>query len=228
MTRLISRLDTQLRIDNLKYSPDFDYMSSHYASMSFPEIGDIDLFKILEPPPKNSSQTTQDELKYLERITNNRSKQDLNLVYSVDEDPLNLFDDIIYQHKLIFPTKFFTAVYYTCVIAIVDHLKFFYNRPRPYQLAEFYGVNVSRIITKTHKTPAYPSGHTMYSTLISEILSDKYPEFTKEFNKITDLCGKGRELQGVHYPSDNQAAKKIVKVIYPELKKYYQGVGHEL
>lgn len=228
MTRLISRLDTQLRIDNVKYSPHFDYMSSHYASMSFPEIGSIDLFKVLEPPPKNSSQTTQDELKYLERITNNRSQQDLNLIHSVDDDPLNLFDDIIYKHNLNFPAKFFTAVYYTCVIAIVDHLKFFYNRPRPYQLAEFYAFNINRIITKTHKTPAYPSGHTMYSALISEILSDKYPQFTKEFNKITDVCGKGRELQGVHYPSDNEAAKKIVKVIYPELKKYYQGVGHEL
>ena len=77
---LAEKLD---KIDNVKYSPDFDYMSSHYASMSFPEIGSIDLFKVLEQPPKNSSQITQDELKYLERITNNRSKQDIDLVYSV-------------------------------------------------------------------------------------------------------------------------------------------------
>lgn len=228
MTRLISRLDTQIRIDNIKYSPDFDYMSSHYASMSFPEIGDINLFKILEVPPKNSSQITQDELKYLERITHNRTKQDIDLIYLVDDDPLHLFTDIIKQHNLVFPEKFFTAMYYTCVIAIVDHVKFFYNRPRPYQLSEFYNIKINRIITKTHKTPAYPSGHTMYSALISELLSDKYPEHKKQFNQTTDLCGKARELQGVHYPSDNEAAKKIIKTIYPALKKYYQGVGYEL
>jgi acid phosphatase (class A) len=119
-------------------------------------------------------------------------------------------------------------MYYTCAIAIVDHLKFYYNRPRPYQLSEYYGVSINRIITKTHKTPAYPSGHTMYAALIAEILSDKYPEHKKEFDKLVDLCGKARELQGVHYPSDNEAAKKIIKTIYPELKKYYIGVGHEL
>lgn len=228
MTRIISRIDTQIRIDNVKYSPDFDYMSSHYASMDFPEIGSIDLFKVLDLPPKNSSQITQDELKYLERITNNRSQKDIDLIYLVDDDPMHLFKDIINKHKLVFPDKFFTAVYYTCVIAIVDHLKFFYNRPRPYQLAEFYHLDIKRIITKTHKTPAYPSGHTMYAALISEILSDKYPEYKKQLSAAVDLCGKGRELQGVHYPSDNKAAKKIITTIYPELKKYYQGVGHEL
>ena len=44
--------------------------------------------------------------------------------------------------------------------------------------------------------------------LIAEILSDKYPKYKTEFDKLVDLCGKGRELQGVHYPSDNVAAKK--------------------
>jgi acid phosphatase (class A) len=119
-------------------------------------------------------------------------------------------------------------MYYTCGIAIIDHLKFYYNRPRPYQLSEHYSITINRIVTKTHKTPAYPSGHTMYAALVAEILSDKYPEHRKELNKLVDLCGKARELQGVHYPSDNEAAKKIIKTIYPELKKYYIGVGHEL
>ena len=63
---------------------------------------------------------------------------------------------------------------------------------------------------------------------ISPNLSDKYPEHKTEFDKLVDLCGKARELQGVHYPSDNEAAKKIIETIYPPLKKYYIGVGHEL
>ena len=138
------------------------------------------------------------------------------------------FKDFILNQKLKFPNSFFTAVYYSSVIAIVDHLKYFYNRARPYQLADYYGIKINRTITKTHGTPAYPSGHTMYAALIAEILSDKYPEHTKQFAKLVDLCGKARELQGVHYPSDNAAAKQIIGTIYPELKQYYIGVDYEL
>lgn len=228
MTRLISKIDSQLNLDNIVYSPGFNYKDSHYASMEFPEVGKIDLFDIVSEPPKNSSQITRNELMYLQRITASRTRPQMDLIYSVDDDPLHLFEEVIKKHKLTFPKQFFTAVYFTCVIAIVDHLKHFYNRPRPYQLAEHYELRVNRIITKTHKTPAYPSGHTMYAALVSEILSDKYPEHKAEFEKQVDLCGKARELQGVHYPSDNVASIKIIKTIYPELKKYYTGVGHEL
>lgn len=216
---LAEKLD---KIDNVKYSPDFDYISSHYASMSFPEVGSIDLFKIIEPPPKNSSQTTQDELRYLETITNNRSKQDIDLVYLVDDDPLHLFKDLIKQHDMLFPEKFFTAMYYTCVSAIIDHLKFFYNRARPFQIAEHYNIDINRIVTKTHKTPSYPSGHTMYAALAASILIDDYPEHKTKLESLVDKCGTARVLQGVHYPSDNEASKKIIKTIYPNIKSYFK------
>ena len=228
MTRLIAKIDSQIILDQIRYTPNFDYKKSPYASMKFPEVGDIDIYNIVDAPPKNSSSTTRSELKYLQNITTNRSKAEIDLIYKADREPLDLFEDIISKHDLHFSKQFFVATYYTCVIAIVDHLKYFYNRPRPFQLAEYYDLSVNRIITKTHKTPAYPSGHTMYAALIGEILSDKYPKYKTEFDKLVDLCGKARELQGVHYPSDNVAAKKIIKTIYPELKKYFTGVGHEL
>ena len=226
--RLINKIDVQINLDNIKYISDFEYKDSPYASMEFPEVGGIDIFNIVDSPPKNSSQTTRSELLYLQQITANRSKAQLDLIYTVDDDPIYIFEEMISKHNLVFPQKFFIAMYYTCGIAIVDHLKFFYNRPRPYQLSEHYSITINRIVTKTHKTPAYPSGHTMYAALVAEILSDKYPEHRKELDNLVNLCGKARELQGVHYPSDNEAAKKIIKTIYPELKKYYIGVGHEL
>jgi hypothetical protein len=228
MTKLIKKINDQINIDKITYVDNFEYKNSRYASMDFPEIGKIDLFKIVSEPNKNSSEETKKELEYLQSITKNRSKADLDLIYSIDDDPMHSFKKVINKYNLDFPVRFFTAVYYTSVIAIVDHLKFYYNRARPHQLAEYYDISIDRIITKTHKTPAYPSGHTMYATLISEILSDKYPQHTKEFTNLVDLCGKARELQGVHYPSDNTVAKTIMKTIYPEIKKYYIGVGHEL
>jgi len=228
MTKLIKKVNDQINIDKIIYVDNFEYKNSRYTSMDFPEVGNIDLFKIVSGPSKNSSEETKKELEYLQSITKNRSNADLDLIYSIDDDPMHIFKKVISKYELDFPVRFFTTVYYTSVIAIVDHLKFYYNRPRPYQLAEHYNISINRIITKTHKTPAYPSGHTMYAALISEILSDKYPQYTKEFTNLVDLCGKARELQGVHYPSDNTVAKTIINTIYPEIKKYYIGVGHEL
>ena len=118
--------------------------------------------------------------------------------------------------------------YYNILEQYMYALKFYFNRARPEQLAPYYNRKIDVMYTATHNTPAYPSGHTMYASLLLEILSDKYPEHKTQLNKLVDFCGKARELQGVHYPSDNEASKKIVRTIYPELKKYYIGVGYEL
>ena len=228
MTKLIKQINDHINIDKVRYIDNFEYKESHYASMDFPEVGKIDLFNTVPEPAKNSSQTTKNELLYLQRLTKNLSKSDVDLIYTVDDDPIHLFKDFILDQKLDFPTQFFTVLYYSSVIAIVDHLKYFYNRARPYQLADHYGVKINRVVTKTHGTPAYPSGHTMYAALIAAILSDKYPQHTKQANTIVDKTAKARELQGVHYPSDNEASKKIINRIYPELKNYFTGVGYEL
>ncbi len=225
MTRLIKKIDSQINLDKLQYAPEFNYNESNYASMEFPEVGDIDLFSIVLEPDKNSSQETKNELLYLSNITKNLSQSQKDLVYKIDNNAGSLLEDFIKENNIKFPYKFFTSVFYTSLIAIVDHLKFYYNRPRPYQLAYYYNIEITRIVTKSHKTPAYPSGHTMYAALIAEIIIDKYPEYKNQVSQLVDLCGKARELQGVHYPSDNIAAKKIIKTIYPELKKYYIEVG---
>ena len=223
MSRIISEIQNNLSLDSLKYFPDFQYEESPYANMDFPEIGDIDLFNIVQQPNKNSSQETLSELKYISRLTTNRSKEDIDLVYLVDEDPILLFYPLIKELNLKFDEQLFRTTYYTCLIAIVDHLKYFYNRARPFQIAELLDIKIDRIITKTHHTPSYPSGHTMYAALIAEILTSEYPEHKSKFDTLTDQTGLARVLQGVHYPSDNAASIKIVKTIFPNLKKYFSG-----
>ena len=39
MTRLIAKIDSQINLDNIRYSPNFNYKESPYASMEFPEVG---------------------------------------------------------------------------------------------------------------------------------------------------------------------------------------------
>ena len=221
MSRIISQIQNNLILDSLKYFPDFTYDQSPYANMDFPEIGNIDLFSIVEQPNKNSSPETLSELKYISRLTTNRSKEDIDLIYLVDEDPILLFYPLIKDLNLKFDEQLFRTTYYTCLIAIVDHLKYFYNRARPFQIAELLNIKIDRIITKTHHTPSYPSGHTIYAALIAEFLIDQHPEHKSKIESITKRTGLGRVLQGVHYPSDNKASIQIAKTIFPNLKQYF-------
>jgi len=221
MSRIISEIQNNLSLDSLKYFSDFKYEESPYASMDFPEIGNINLFNIVQAPEKNSSQKTLEELNYISRLTNNRSQQDIDLIYIVDEDPMILYKSLIKKHNLRFDDQLFGQMYYTCLLPMVDHLKYFYNRARPFQVAELLDIKIDRIITRTHHTPSYPSGHTMYAALIGEFLIDQHPEHKSKIEAITEQTGLGRVLQGVHYPSDNKASIQIVKTIFPNLKQYF-------
>lgn len=228
MLKIISQIQDNIYIDKIKYLQNFEYIKSPYANVKFPEIGDIDLFGIVDPPFSNSSEETLMEIKSISSKTRNRTTKQTGLVKDVDDDPLLLFYPIIKKLELDFDQKLFSNIYNNCLSAIVDHLKYFYNRPRPFQLADIFGIDIDRIITKTHHTPSYPSGHTMYACLASEILISDYPQHRSKLEVPVRQTGLARVLQGVHYPSDNAASIKIVKTIFPNLKKYFQENNYEL
>jgi len=54
--------------------------------------------------------------------------------------------------------------------------------------------------------------------LIAEILSDIYPEHKTAFYEAAGLVGKARVLQGVHYPSDNEASMILARVGWENIK----------
>lgn len=223
--RIISDIQKNLQLDNITYRDPFDYNESPYAKIKFPELGSIDLFKIVDNPYANSSKNTLTELESIAKSTHNRSQSDLDLIYTVDTDPLILFRELAEDLSINFSENIFHNMYRFSVLHMINHLKLFYNRARPYQLAEKLDINIDRIITKTHHTASYPSGHTIYAALAAEILISDYPEHKNKFNDVTKQVGLARVLQGVHYPSDNRASIEIMKTIFPNLKKYYTSKG---
>ena len=81
------------------------------------------------------------------------------------------------------------------------------------------------IVTQTHDTPAYPSGHTVYSKLVANILHDMFPQISfVELDSIVKKTGFARVVQGVHFPSDNEASiiftNYLFKALNPKLRNY--------
>jgi acid phosphatase (class A) len=177
----------------------------------------IDWKNVLPKPPENNSEETQKELDYLQSITKSLNTRDKNLIDLVDKEPLDLYGDVLKEYNLQMPKAAFDKVW-NITRPIIMNLKHQYNRPRPEQIAERLGFKVNVVKTKTHHTPAYPSGHTAYAAVGAYLLADMYPALSSDFFRKIGETGLARCLQGVHYPSDNEAAMVISSAIWQDIR----------
>lgn len=218
MLKLLSSVQeiiSHKNINNVVYNPGLVF-PKHKSSLS--TRLDINYWSYIKDPPANNSQQTTTELTNIIQLSNRRTKKEEQLVYLVDNDPIDLFVPFIKTYNISFPYQHFDELY-VYIKEIIKDLKYYYNRPRPFQLAQFYNINLDTIITKTHQTPSYPSGHTAYCSLAACILSELYPQYSAKWWSLVDMCGLGRVLQGVHFPSDNIASISLVKRVYKSIVK---------
>jgi len=177
---------------------------------------DIDWKEVLPDPPANTSETTKAELMYLQEITRDAAFRDKDLVMMVDKQ----FGDPLYKAILKnrpFPQKEVDKLW-NIVDNVIQMLKYKYDRPRPYQLSPLMGYDVKVMHTDSHLTPAYPSGHTAYGAIVTYYLAALYPELSSELFGVPGIIGRARMLQGVHYPSDNEASMVIVGAIWENIR----------
>ena len=187
----------------------------------------IDWKNILPEPPANGSETTIKELKYLEELTQNLGIREKNLILMVDKEPLDLYNDLFQGMGVAMPVDKFKKVW-NILDPIIMNVKNKYNRARPYQLGPLLGHDIKVTHTKTHDSPAYPSGHTAYAALAAYMFADMYPQYSSNFFSRIQTTGLARMLQGVHYPSDNEAAMVLTGAVwqdvrykmFPELEPY--------
>jgi|APGre2960657404_1045060.scaffolds.fasta_scaffold00446_16 hypothetical protein len=196
-----------------------------YVEQPVPDIAKFINWKnILVEPPTNSSNTTINELKIISKSTLSRSKEDIQQLYIVDQDVDLYFIDLLSEYNIEYPNAYISE-WYTIIRPILQNTKSYWNRPRPYQLAKYYNIPINMIVTDTHDTAAYPSGHTVYSKLVANILKDMYPQISgQKLDNIVNKTATSRVQQGVHYPSDNQASiifsNYIFRVLNTKLRNY--------
>lgn len=202
-------------IDSITYA-------GFYEEKPVANIVDFDWKKLLDPPPKNSDQQTYNELQQVISLSSKRTKEDLNFIYRIDSNANSILYGYLTKNKINFPSDKFHIMYDICK-PIIANIKYLYDRARPYQLSRSYGTNIDVIITPTHRTPSYPSGHVFYTALAAEFIIEEYPNLKSTIDEIVDLTGKARTMQGVHYLSDNLGGKKLANILYNKLKGTING-----
>jgi|TARA_B100000085_G_scaffold243707_1_gene235806 acid phosphatase (class A) len=209
---IISEFNKSLssRLDSVVYT-------NKTRTWKVPKIITIDWEGVLPEPPKNTSEETKKELQYLEKLTSKLGYEEKNLIDLVDKEPLDLYKPIFSKMGKPIPKKDFEKIWKISE-PIVMNLKHKFNRPRPKQLGDLLNYKINVTESRTHHTPAYPSGHTVYAALGAYLFSDMYPHKSSEFFKMISLAGLARCLQGVHYPSDNEASMVISGAIWQDVR----------
>jgi hypothetical protein len=191
-----------------------------------PKLVTIDYMSMLPNPPDNNSAEVKQELvqvkKKTEQLKKNKELEKSVRMIDIDADfPLK---KIAEKNGVEYPQKLADKLWRDVLAPLQMQLKWKYNRPRPYQLAKKLGIDFKHMETKTHHTPSYPSGHAVHGFFTSFLLSDMYPEYTGEWMRAGKEVGMARVYQGVHFPSDVDAAFYIAKKIWDDVKDKYKNI----
>ena len=170
----------------------------------------------ITPPPANDSNETRTELFKL--LAYNDGVIDRKMVKEFD-DMREPYMELIEKHNV--------DVTKDDLQQIIDEgakftlkIKYKFNRPRPYQIAEHYGIeDFRRHKLDSAKTPSYPSGHALQGRLIGLILTDKDPEHQNEYMAVSQRISDSRIMARAHYPSDKEYGEKLADELYEQMNK---------
>ena len=162
-------------------------------------------------PPDNDSKITLDEVKYLANV-----KPVMETIKGRDE-VVDSFMGLVESTGVKITKEELDKITKESA-KIIYELKYHYNRPRPYQIAEFYGIDLNGTELDSMKTPSYPSGHAVQGYLIGEILSNMDKTNAVLYKGMGEEIAHSRILAKAHYPSDKTYGHKIAMELYKAYK----------
>lgn len=187
-----------------------------------------DLFVKLkqEVCPLNDSELVKDELNEIVESIDTISEPD-NIEYlkrykSYDRSVIQVINTVFKQKNI--DVEELTLSISNDISGLIAKLKYYYNRPRPNQLANYQKLLLFPYKGYSSDSPSFPSGHSVAGYVILNVIGCKFPShynFCKEM--IEDIMYSRIHL-GLHYPSDNDFSKVIGREIlkHKEFTKKYE------
>ena len=163
------------------------------------------------PFPENSSRETREELQWLLNYNDGA----INIEFIKEGDDVNkVFKKYCEEHNLQYDEGYYKKILKESSKTILA-MKYHYNRPRPYQLGEYYNIPDFKI----HKldsanTPSYPSGHTTQGYLMAHLLGKEYTGHYDNFKQLANFISNSRFMARAHYPSDCVFGMKVAEHIF--------------
>ena len=203
------RLKDLLELNEMTYNDGAD--EKHQSRIDQPITLFEDISISLQPFPENTSKKTLEEVKYLSNI-----EEDGEFVKEHDKVS-KVFGKLHEELGLEF-NKDEAKKYNRESAKHIMELKYKYQRPRPHQIADFYGINLNGVDLDSMRTPSYLSGHATQGYLLGMIYSERYPQHRKEFMKLGEDIAESRIIGKAHFPSDKKAGIELAEKLFENRK----------
>ena len=165
--------------------------------------------------PMNSSKATREELNqlvdYIEDVKSD--KEILHRYRSYDASIERIFANIIIDQELGEKAIELVDKVFDESLPLALKLKYHFQRPRPFQLAQHYKLKLFPFSSISAETPSYPCNHTLQSRLICYVLGNHFPEKFEYLDSLAKDIEFSRIYLGLNYPSDNDFALYTVETI---------------
>ena len=203
------RLKDLLELNEMTYNDGAD--EKHQSRIDQPITLFEDISISLQPFPENSSKKTLEEVKYLSNIEEDRE-------FVKEHDKVSKVFGKLHEELGLEFNKDEAKKYNRESAKHIMELKYKYQRPRPHQIADFYGINLNGVDLDSMRTPSYPSGHATQGYLLGMIYSERYPQHRKEFMKLGEDVAESRIVGKAHYPSDKKAGIELAEKLFENRK----------
>lgn len=217
-------------LDTLLYPPEEYRNNTLLFALAAPKYltsGQVDFFVNQLRYPANSSQQTRAELDYLLDVQQNRTAAEVERTMLLGKvgywpDANHVPSHPKYKKnraQLLFECR--EVVGSNCTVerypattellaGVMNDMrlmefavKYRLLRARPYQLEERLQP------LKRIGSPSFVSGHTLWAYLQAYVFGELLPERRSEFVELAYEIGLSREIMGVHYPSDEEMARRV-------------------
>lgn len=164
------------------------------------------------PFPKNSSEIVKRELKMLLEYQHSETVETRKKVFDVGMVP-EIINICAHNGKDPAVVRQICDQVTHDVLPLITKLKYFYNRPRPYQLSYYFHFKLFPDFSKFVSSPCYPSGHATLGAVICEVLGSRCRDAYAGMKELTGMIAESRLYMGVHYVSDNNFALQVAQRI---------------
>jgi acid phosphatase (class A) len=207
----VVRLKDILTLDKLVYSKKIEPKHQRSIDSISPMFIDFNIKNFMtSPPPKNSSNQTFEEILQLEKL-------EFDIDVDAADKTKEYFKKRVESFGLNYP-KETIDVLVDDSRGIIHILKYYYNRPRPKQVAKALGLKFHSKPLKSTNTPSYPSGHSTQGRLIARYLSHVYPGYEREMMETGDEVSNSRLAAKVHYQTDADIGLELGDELYKHYK----------